>query len=89
MTRAEGVVDVVIEPVDEPAHEVGIVRLFARIEAEVLHDLNPRHQALHDRSYRRHRVTRIDLALGPAEVAAHHDLGPVGQEPLEGGNADP
>ena len=32
---------------------------------------------------------RIDLALGSAKVAAHRDLCPVGEQPLEGRNACP
>ena len=41
MRGPEGVVDVGVEPLDQPGHERRVVGLLARVEAQVLEQLDP------------------------------------------------
>ena len=83
--RAEGVVHVQVLAVDQLLHERRVVGLFARIEAQVLEQLDAGRQLGQHLAHRLHRVLRIGLALRATEVGARRDRGaPLGQ-PLDGG----
>ena len=82
---AEGVVDVGVVALDELGHEGGIVALLARIEAEVLEELDAGRQLLQAGPHRRHRVARVGLALRPTEVAARRHRGAGLLQPGDGG----
>ena len=56
-------------PVDEPVDERRVVGLLARVEAQVLEQLDAGRQLGEPRPDGRHRVLRVGLALGPAEMA--------------------
>ena len=87
--RAEGVVHVEVEPVDQAVDEGGIVGLLARVEAEVLQQLDARRQLGQPLPDRRHRVLLVGLALGPAEVGAGDDGRAVLLQPLDRGQGGP
>ena len=75
---AERVVDVGVHALDQPGDERRVVGLLTRVEAQVLQQLDARRQLGQPLADRRHRVLRVGLALGPAEVAARDD----GRAPL-------
>ena len=83
--RAEGVVHVGVEAVDEPGHEGRVVALLARVEAQVLEQLDPGRQLGEPGADRRHRVALVGRALGPAEVGRGDDRGALLLQPLDGG----
>ena len=69
---------------DDIAGSAAHVRGLARVEAQVLQELDTRRQLGEASSHRAHRVLRVRLALGPAEVARAHDVGATLGEPLDG-----
>ncbi len=75
MGRAEGVVDVEIHPLGEPARGVGVVLRLAGIEARVLEHAQPvvGDELLEPRRDRRDRERRI-VPLRAAEMGADGDL---------------
>ena len=87
--RPEGVVHVQVEALDQLVDEGGVVGLLARVEAEVLEQLDARRQLGQPLPHRRHRVALVGLALGPAEVGAGHDGRPVLLQPLDRGQGGP
>ena len=68
--RAEGVVDVDVDALDERRHEGRIVGRLARVEAEVLEQLDARGELGQAGAHRIHRVLRVRCALRAPEVAA-------------------
>ena len=81
MGGAEGLVDVGVEPLDEPLHERGVVRLLARVEAQVLHEPDARAQRLQPLPHRVHLPAGVGCAGRPAEMRAGHHLGALVQQP--------
>jgi hypothetical protein len=75
MRSAEGIVHVQVYSRHKLIDESRIVRLLARIEAKVLHQLNTRGEAGQDLSNWPHRILRFWLSLRSSEVARAHDLG--------------
>ena len=80
---AEGVVDVDVLALDQLAHELGVVALFSRGEAQVLEQLDSLDQLVESRLHRAEVERRIGLALRAAEVGAGGDMGPPVLEPPE------
>ena len=70
MRGAERVVDVGVDALDQLGDERRVVALLARVEAQVLEQLDAGRQLGQPRADRLHRVLRVGLALRPAEVAA-------------------
>ena len=84
--RTEGVVDVEVTARDQALDERGVVALLARVEAQVLEQLDLGRQLGQPRPHRLHRIPRVGLALGPAQVTARGDRGDVVlPQPLDGG----
>ncbi len=81
--RAEGFVHVGVEAVDQPLHEGGVVRLLARVEAQVLGQPDPRGQCLEPLTHGVHLPARVGRPGGPSEVRARHHLRTVVLELLE------
>ena len=80
---AEGVVDVGVEALDQPGHEGRVVRLLARVVAEVLRQLDPGASSAS-------RATGATEYLGSGrplgrEMGARHHLGALAAQPLDGG----
>ena len=88
---AEGLVDVGVEALDEPLHEGGVVRLLARVEAQVLHEPDARAQHLQPLPHRVHLPARVGGAGRPAEVRARHHVGTLVEQPAQRrqGGGDP
>ena len=91
MRGTEGIVDVRVELIDQFRHQRRIVGLFTRVEAEVLHHAHPRDELCDPIRHHVQGILRIHLALGSTHVRGAHDLGALGNEPLEGRDrrADP
>ena len=81
--RTEGVVDVAVDALDEAAHEGVVVALLARVEAQVLEQLDAGGELGQAGAYRVHGVLRVGRALGPAEVAGRDDAGAALLQPLQ------
>ena len=71
--RAEGVVDVGVLALDQPRDERRVVALLARVEAQVLEQLDAGRQLGQRARTGSIEYCRVGLALGPAEVAARRD----------------
>src|SRR5207237_6256436 len=82
---AEGVVDVEVAAVDQPVDEGRVVGLLPRVEAQALRQLDSGSELGQAPADRLHRVLRVGPALGPTQVAARGNRGPVLLAPLEGG----
>ena len=83
MGRAEGVVHVEVLALDQPGHEAGVVGLLARVEAQVLHELDAGCELGQALAHGLHGEAGIGLAVRPSEMAAHGHLRPVAQEPFD------
>ena len=80
---AEGLVHVGVEAGDEALHEGGVVGLLARIEAQVLGQLDPGAQRPQPLAHRVHLPAGVRGAGRPAEMRAGHHLGPLVLEPAQ------
>ena len=85
MCRTEGVVDVGIDAIDQLGDECGIVALLPRVEPQVLEQLDTGCQLTQTGAHCVHRVLRVRLALGPAEVAGGDHGGAALGEPVDRG----
>ncbi len=83
--RTEGLVDVGIESVDQPGHEGGVVRLLARIEAQVLGQRDAGAQDAQTFAHGVHLPTGVGCARRAAQVRGRHDLGALVEQALERG----
>ena len=81
--RAERVVDVAVDAVDELGDEGVVVALLARVVAQVVEELDAGRELGEAGADRIHRVLRVRLALRPAEVAGGHDVRPAIGQPLD------
>ena len=86
---AEGVVDVAVDPVDEPGHEAVVVRLLPGVLTQVVEQLDARCQLGQPGADGCDRVLRVDGALGAAEVAGRHDVGAALLQPRQRGQRGP
>ncbi len=68
MAGTEGVVDVGVDPLDQRGDELRIVALLARVEAQVLHQLDAGRELGEARPDGIHRVLRVRLTLGTTEM---------------------
>ncbi len=84
---AEGVVDVGVLAGDEAVDERLRVRLLARVEAEVVEQLDAGHEFGQAGAHRGEVVAGVGRALRPAEVGADRDVGAVVEQPLQGRDA--
>ena len=83
MTGTEGIVDVRIDALDQLGHERGVVGLLARVEAQVLQQLDAGSKLGETCPDRIHRVLRVGLALRPPEVRGTHDMCTAAGEPFD------
>ena len=83
--RAEGVVHVGVEAVDEPRDEGRVVALLPRVEAQVLEQLDPRGQLGEAGADRGHGVALVRRALRPAEVGRRDHGRALLLQPPDGG----
>ena len=81
---AERVVDIRVHAVDQRGDELRIVALLARVESEVLQELDARRQLGEALPDWLHRVLRVRLALGPTEVRCAHDVSTAAGQPFDG-----
>ena len=86
---AEGVVDVGVVPVDQLLDERRVVLLLARVEAEVLEQLDLGGQPGQLLADRAQVPADVRGAAGPAEVGAGGDLGAVLEQVVQGGQGRP
>ena len=84
--RPEGLVDVGIEPVDQARHEGGIVRLLARIEAQVLGQGDAGAQDVEAIPDRVHLPAWVGRARWTPKMRGRHHLCALVEQVLEGGN---
>ena len=84
MGDPKGIIDVGIEASNEFCSERGIIRFFAGIEAQVLHDLDTGSQLCNSLRNDIEREPGIHLSLGSIHVRATHHGGTLVQEPLQG-----
>ena len=84
MRRAERIVDVAVDAVDEWRNERRIVGCLTRIEAEVLEQLDARRELFEPDAHRIHRELGVRLALRATEVAGGDHRGTALGEPLDG-----
>ena len=75
MRRAEGLVDVGVVPLDQSLYERRVVRLLARVEAQVLGQRDARAQRTQPLAHRVHLPARVRRARRAAEVRRRRDLG--------------
>ena len=71
--RAEGLVDVVVEALDQRRAEHGVVGLLAGMEAQVLQQLDVATEFVQSTTHRFDAVALDDLAVGTTEVRAGHE----------------
>ena len=82
---AEGLVHVGVEPLDEPLHERGIVRLLPRVEAQVLHEPDARAQHLQPLPHRVHLPAGVRGTGRTTEVRARHHVGALVEQAAQRG----
>ena len=83
--RAEGVVHVGVEAVDEPRDEGRVVALLPRVEPQVLEQLHAGGELGEPSADRGHGVAVVRRALRPAEVGRRDDGRALLLQPLDGG----
>jgi hypothetical protein len=76
VARAERIVDVHVDAFDQLGDEGRVVALLTRVEAQVLQQLDTRCELGQASAHGVHRVLRVRLALGAAEVRGRHDRAP-------------
>ena len=79
----EGLVDVVVEALDQRRAEGRVVGLLARVEAQVLEELHPGQSSARRRRTGSTLYFSTTWPLRPAEVRARHDDGAARQQFLE------
>ena len=85
MAGAEGIIDIGIDALHQLGHEGRVVTFFAGVEAQVLHQLDPRCELGEPGPDRVHRVLRVGLTLGSPEVRRGDHLGAALGEPVDRG----
>jgi hypothetical protein len=86
MAGTKRIVDVEVESLYESAYEFWIIRLFARVEAQILHHRDSRHHCGKRLANRLHGESGIHPALGASQVAAHGHQRTVRAQPFECGD---
>ena len=82
--RSEGLVHVGVEAGDEPLHEGRVVRLLARVEAQVLRQLHAGAEGLQPLADRVHLPAGIRRAARPPEMRGGHHVGTLVLQPAQG-----
>ena len=83
MRGPEGVVDVAVDPLDEPGGESRVVAFLPGVETEVLQQLDAGRQLGQPCPHRVHRVLRVWLPLRAAQMAGCDDLRAALLQPLQ------